>query len=464
MHIFFKTYLPEYKNLTRLGFPVLITQLGIIVVGFADTMMVGAYGLDELASAAFVNSLFMVVTVMQIGFATGLTPLIGALFGKGDRHKAGRVMRAGLQVNVAMSLGFSVLMGILYFYTDRMGQPEELQPLIKNYYIIILSSLLPMAVFNVCQQTANGVTDTATPMWIILGANTLNIAGNYVLIFGHFGFPELGLAGAGFSTLAARIASAISILVIFMTRKRYKIYFEGIRSAGRLGEERKKVWTTSYPVMIQSGVECLLWSLGAVVSGWFGKVQLAAYQVVNTISQLGFMIYLSIGTAMSIRVANFTGASSLVGIRRATSAGYHLCLLLASLASVVFILFARGMIHLFTPEEAVVASAVGLIPPLVLYQFCDATQLIYANALRGTSFVKPLLWISVVSYVLVGAPAMYLVAKTLDMGNIGVYYSFSAALGCASVLLFINYRRVIGILGRTFSKDEGLASSGVSEK
>ncbi|MDE6510775.1 MAG: polysaccharide biosynthesis C-terminal domain-containing protein, partial [Muribaculaceae bacterium] len=299
-------YVSEYKSLFRLGMPVMATQLGIITVAFADTAMVGAYGVDELAAAAFVNSMFMIPVVMQIGFASGITPLIGALFGRDDHAGAGRTLRAGMQVNAFLSIGLTVLMGIIYFFLDMFGQPEELLPLIRQYYLIILASLFPMALFNCSQQTANAVTDTATPMWIILGANAVNILGNYLLIFGKLGCPEMGLNGAGISTLTARWLSAIGIWVVFMTTKRYRPYKQEALGSSHVGHIRRIVWSTSWPIMIQSGVECGLWSLGAVVTGWFGKIQLAAYQVINTISQLGFMTFMSFGIAVSIRSANYT--------------------------------------------------------------------------------------------------------------------------------------------------------------
>ncbi len=437
------TYKQAYIGLFRLGLPVLVTQVGIIVVSFADTMMVGAYGLDELAAAAFVNSFFMVAVVMQIGFAGGITPLIGALYSKGKRHEAGRTLRAGLQVNTLVSIFFIVLMGTLYFFVDCFGQPTELLPLIRPYYLVVLGSLLPMAIFNCCQQTANGTTDTAMPMWLILGSNVLNIIGNYALIFGNLGCPQLGLLGAGISTLTARTVACLGILLCISKSRRYRDYWQGVcDTSSSVGALRREVWLTSYPVGIQSGVECALWSLGAVVSGWFGKVQLASYQVVNTIAQLGFMIYLSIGTATSIKVANYTGLRDMIGIRRIASAGLHINLLLGTLASVVFLIWTRPLIHLFSPDEPVILSAMALIVPLVLYQYGDAIQITYANALRGTSEVQPLLWIAVCSYIVIGAPLMLLLAVGADMGNVGVYYSFSGALLSASFLLWRAFVRV----------------------
>lgn len=450
---FWKAYKVEYKNLWRLGLPVLVTQVGIIVVSFADTMMVGAYGTEELAAAAFVNSLFMIATVMQIGFASGMTPIIGALYSRGENHRVGATLRSGLQINVLVSIGFTAIMGALYFFLDRFGQPEELLPLIRQYYLIVLMTLLPMVVFNCCQQTANGTTDTATPMWIILGANVMNIIGNYALIYGHFGLPELGLVGAGLSTMTARYAAMTGIVLFILFSRRYRPYVKGLREGSEeAGKIRRTVWATSYPVMIQSGVECFLWSFGAIVSGWFGKIQLASYQVVNTIAQLGFMTYMSFGVATSIRVANFTGLRDVAGMRRITSAGLHLNILLATIASAIFLIGGSRLIHAFTPDPDVVAVALALIPPLILYQYGDAVQLTYANALRGTSDVKPLLWISIVSYIIVGMPLLLLLAKVLEMHNLGVYYSFSGALIVASLLLRKAFNKALSKKEQEFAR------------
>ena len=441
-------YFRTVRSLLKLGLPVLVTQVGIIVVSFADTMMVGAYGLNELAASAFVNSLFLVAVVMLLGFAGGVTPIIGALHGKGDHKEAGVMLRAALFVNVAMSLVFIAAMGAVYFFLDYFGQDEELLPIAKNYYLIILPTLLPMAVFNCMQQACNGLTDTATPMWIIIGADVLNIIGNYVLIFGKWGFPELGLSGAGISTLIARCATAVAILIVYWLSPLYKGYWKSVVKGHAGPVRQKQVWSTSYPLMVQSGVECGLWTCGAVVSGWFGKVELAAYQVMNTIGQLGFMIYMSFGWATSIKVANYTGQRDFGAVRMVTRVGLHIVLFLATVASVVFLLFTDEMVTYFTPESDVVAYAMMMILPLVLYQYCDGTQLTYVNALRGTSEVKPLLWISVTSYIVVGIPVLLWFAKGLGLETVGVYYSFSVALLSAAILLVFTFRKTVRRLER----------------
>lgn len=436
-------YFRTVRSLLKLGIPVLVTNIGIILVSFADTMMVGAYGINELAASAFVNSLFLVTTVMLLGFAGGVTPIIGALYGKGDHEEGGLMLRASLIVNLAMSGIFIIVMACLFFLLDYLGQDPELMPISKEYYLIILPMLVPMAIFNCFQQACNGVNDTATPMWIILGADCVNIAGNYLLIFGKFGFPELGLAGAGWSTLIARSLGAVAIVAVYALNPRYRIYWRKLLEGGSGKHRKLQVWYTSYPLMVQSGVECGLWSFGAVASGWFGKVELAAYQVMNTVGQLGFMVYMSFGWATSIKVANFTGMNDFISVRRVTKVGLHIILILATLASIVFLLFTDNLVYYFTPEEDVIAYALLMIAPLVLYQYCDGTQLTYVNALRGTSEVKPLLWISVVSYLLVGISVLILFAVVFDMQTVGVYYSFSVALLTAAILLVMTFNKTV---------------------
>lgn len=441
--MFWERYKADYKALIKLGLPVLVTQVCVITVSFADTLMVGAYGLDELAASAFVNSLYLVVLVMLMGFAGGVTPIIGALFSRGDDYGIGHTLRTSIKLNVWLSALFTAIMGVLYFFLDKMGQPPELLPLIRPYYLLMLATVIPLAIYNCCMQTANGTTDTASPMWVMIGANVLNIAGNYCLIFGHFGFPELGLAGAGISTLTSRLAGTAAMFLIIIFRHRYRIYRSGLLSTEPSRERLLKVWKTSYPVMFQSGVECFLWAFGAVVAGWFGTVQLAAYQVVNTIGQLGFMIYMSIGVAISVRVANCMGVKDFPGVKATTAAGLHITTIMATGASVLFLFAAPTLISLFNDTPAVILSGEALVLPLILYQYCDSVQITYANAQRGTSDARPLMWAALISYIAVGVPVLLLFALGFDMGNVGIYYSFCVALLSAAILLRFWFRRTL---------------------
>lgn len=272
-------------------------------------------------------------------------------------------------------------------------------------------------------------------MWIILGANVINLIGNYLLIYGHFGCPELGLYGAGLSTLAARWLCPVMIAGVFMLRRCYRGYRDGfVERAGVTGEQMRMVFRTSMPVSLQLAFESGSFSFAAVMAGWLGAVSLAAFQVIVITGTLGFCVYYSIGSAVSVLVANAAGLADRAGMRRIAFSGYHIILAMATVSSAIFIFFGPVVIRAFTDDPDVLLLASTLIFPLVLYQYADATQINFANALRGTSNVMPMLWIAFVSYVIVGIPATYLIAFPAGLGTYGIILSFSVSLIVAAVL------------------------------
>ena len=198
-------YLQHYKALFKLGIPIVIGQIGMIVLGFADTLMIGHYGTDELATASFVNNMFNLVIIFSTGFSYGLTPIVGALFGSNDKLGAGRTLKNSLAANGCVAILRTLLTFLLNLNHHRLGQPEELLPLKRPYFVVLLLSLVFVLFFNAFNQFADGITDTRTPMWLLLGGNVVNIIGNWALIYGHWGLPEWGLLGAGISTLFSRI-------------------------------------------------------------------------------------------------------------------------------------------------------------------------------------------------------------------------------------------------------------------
>ena len=438
MHNGLKGYTKAYKELARLGLPILVGQLGMIIVGFADNIMVGHYSTAALASASFVNNLFNVAIFCCIGFTYGLTPLIGALFGRDEKASIGALTRMAIWLNTAYTLVIMGVMGAIYFNLHRMGQPAELLPLIRPYYLLYLAGMIPISLFNVGAQWSYGINNTAMPMWIILSANAVNVVGNYILIFGHFGMPELGLNGAGISTLGARIICPIAILSALFFMKRFREYRSGLLYEKSRPGDLKLLWKTSLPVSMQLSFESGSFTMAAIMVGWIGAVPLAAFQIVVIVGTLGFCIYYSLGSAITIKVANAAGIGSCKGMRHYAWAGYHMMLVLATLSSFIFIVGGEHLMKLFSNDTVVVSLAVSLIFPLVLYQLGDATQITFAGALRGTSHVMPMLWIAFISYVVVGLPVTYLFCFTLGLGTYGVILSFSVTLFLAAVL-FLRY-------------------------
>lgn len=422
----------------------MIAQVGTIVVGFADNIMVGHYSTQSLAASSFVINIFNIVVLCCLGFSYGLTPIIGTLFAQKRNNEIGLTLRAGLIANVVVGGVLSLVMGMLYFYIDMMGQPDELLPLIKPYYLIFLASLIPLSVFNVFAQWSYAIKNTAMPMWILLSCNIINIAGNYMLIYGNWGAPELGLTGAGLSTLFVRVLAPLIIMAIFFLKKSNAEFRSGFtdRSRGVTNNLMGKVVRTSWPVSLQMGCETAAFSTCAVFAGWIGTVALAAFQIILVVSSLGFCIYYSIGTAIAVFVANEAGHSSLPSCRRVAFDGYAVMLVFAAISTCIFIFLSRPLMGLFTIDTEVLTAAQALIFPLVLYQLGDATQITFANALRGTSHVMPMLWIAFFSYVVVGLSSTWLLAFPMGLGNYGIVLSFSVSLFMAATLFLRSFLQV----------------------
>jgi len=195
-------------------------------------------------------------------------------------------------------------------------------------------------------------------------------------------------------------------------------------------------------VALQMACETAAFSTCAVFAGWIGTIELAAFQIIVVIGSLGFCIYYSIGTAITVLVANEAGRSTLRSCRRVAGDGYAVMLMFAAMSTCAFIFFGKPLMSLFSSDAVVVAAAQSLIIPLVLYQLGDATQVTFANALRGTSHVRPMLWIAFFSYVVIGLPSSLLLAFTAGLGNYGIVLSFSVSLFTAAVLFLGNFLKV----------------------
>ena len=175
MKNYYETYKGHYKALFLLGLPIVIGQVGVIILGFADTLMIGHHSTSELGAASFVNNVFNLAIIFSTGFSYGLTPIVGSLYGNKQFAPIGQALRCSLLANLLVGLLLTLIMGILYLNVERLGQPEELLPLIKPYYIVLLISLVFVLLFNGFKQFTDGITDTKTAMWILLGGNVLNI-------------------------------------------------------------------------------------------------------------------------------------------------------------------------------------------------------------------------------------------------------------------------------------------------
>lgn len=435
--------LPQrYISILKLGWPILVGQLGMIFVGFADNIMVGRYSTEALASASFVNNVFNVAILACVGFTYGLTPVVGAMFARGESDAIGGELRNSLIVNTLFALLVTALMTGLYFALPSLGQPEELLPLIRPYFITYLAGVVAVSLFNVFAQWSYGIGDTKTPTVIVLSANALNILGNYMLIYGKLGAPEMGLTGAGISTLVARWVCPVAIYWTFRRFSRNACYRPAFRRARLSLGQAWRIVRGSLPLSLQMSFETGAFSGAAIIAGWLGAVELAAFQIIVVVGMLGFCVYYSVGAATSVIVAHATGRGSGPEMRRTAWAGYHVMLAVMCVSSAVFIFGGRLLMQAFTDDPAVLALAYTLILPLVLYQLGDATQVSFANSLRGTGHVVPMFWIALLSYIVAGLPCTYLFAIPLGLGLWGIVLSFSVSLFLAGALFLMTFLRV----------------------
>lgn len=444
MHTSLNRYRSHYRALLSLGLPIVVGQLGTIVLGFADTLMVGHHSMTELAAASFVNTIFALFVIFAMGFSYGLTPLIGNLYGRGETEGIGPVVRNGLLANTVLALVLMAVLAALLACLPLLGQPRELLPLMHSYMLVNILSLPFVCWLNTFKQFFDAIGRTRTPMCILLMGNVLNIIGNYMLIYGAWGMPEMGLLGAGLSTAFSRVVMALVAVGIFFCAKRYGQFSTGFRRARVCKATFRRVNAMSWPLGFQMGMESASFSLTAIMVGWLGATALAAHQVLLTISQVFYMVYYGLAAAVAVRVSYFHGQGDLVQAKANAAAGFHVILLIGALFSVPFLLL-RGQIGGWFTDSAEVTLLVSqVILLMVVYQFGDGMQCCYSNALRGLGCVRPMMRIAFVAYFVVSLPLSYLFGIAAGWGLVGIWCAFPVSLLTAGVLYWHRFRKEIG--------------------
>lgn len=436
MTSYIRAYQRHYHDLLKLGMPIVVGQIGTVVLGFADTLMIGHYGMKELAAASFVNTLFALVVVFAMGFSYGLTPIVGSLFGKGETREIGSSLKNSLLANSLLAILLLAITLTFYAFVDRMGQPTELLSLIRPYLLVNIISLPFLCWFNAFKQFFDGITDTRTPMFVILGGNMLNIIGNYLLIYGVCGLPELGLLGAGISTMLSRIIMFAACAGIFFFHQKYRSYRTYMLQSHFDKASLRKQSVLGWPVALQLGMESASFSLAVIFVGWLGTIALAAHQVMLTISQLLYMVHSGMAAAVAVRVSYFHGRQEWKEVSSTAAAGWHLLLAFAAIITLGVFAFRHSIGYLFTSDAEVVAQVSTLVLPMIVYQFGDTLQYTYANALRGISHVKPLMLIAFVSYFVLSLPCSYLFSMVLGWGLEGIWWAFPIGLTFAGIFYY----------------------------
>lgn len=437
----------HYGPLLRLGLPVIIGQVGLILVGFADNVMVSHHSLDELAAASFVNNFLNLVIIFGMGFSYGLTPLVATNkeWGRFDQvaHYLGHSFLLNLLIALLIGGGLLLLEGSL----ELFNLPHELHSLALPYYRIQIIGFMVVMLFNTFKQYTEGMGDTQIPMYITLAGNVLNIGFNYLLIYGKGGFPEWGLYGAGIATLISRIAMLLAIVAVTALLPRYREILERLRRlCWSWREGMAPLLRLGTPVALQMGMEAASFSIAVILVARIGTSALAAHQIIATVSTLGFMVYYGIGAATAIRSSTLLAQGERQETRRVASAGVYLCLFVAAVMMPLLVLCREPIVRLFNADLSVAEATYLALIPLCLYQIGDALQIIYANALRGISRVAILAPAAALCHLIV-APAMaWLFGFGIGLHGaplqlMGIWFAFPVSLTLLGLILRYSFRR-----------------------
>ena len=438
----------KIREILKIGLPIMLGQACVIILAFADNIMIGWHSVDELAASSFVNNVMNLFILTELGFATGMTPMIGADNGTGNIKGIGITVKNGLMTNGIIGGISIILLTIIYFCLDHFGQAPELMPYIKPYFAIIGISTLFALGFNVLKQFTDGICRPMISMTLLMIGNLLNIFGNWVLIYGKLGFPEMGLTGAGISTLVSRALILLVFVVFIFKSKKMNEYARAIKEALLSRGEMKTVFKMGYPVGIQMALESSTFTFAAVMAGWLGVIQLAAHQVVITISQLFFLMMQGLSFAVSILVSNAFGRKDLGSVREYARKGYFMTLGISATLSALLYCFRYQAAGIFTDSPEVSAMAVSLFFLLFAYQFGDGLQLCFANVLRGIQDVRPIMYAAFVSYYLIAIPSAYVLGFKTSLGIHGIWLGFPIGLTLAGIFFYARYRSDLRRFGR----------------
>ena len=433
-------YMNKVREILKIGVPIMLGQACVIILAFADNIMIGWHSVNELAASSFVNNVMNFFILTELGFASGMTPIIGAFHGNGNVKGVGTTVRNGLLVNGIIGLIGLVLLAVIYLFIDSFGQEPELLPLIRPYFVIVGISIIFALGFNVLKQFTDGICKPVLSMLFLMGGNVLNIFGNWVLIYGKLGCPELGLMGAGLSTLISRILMLLCFVLYIFKSEQFKAYAQAIKEALFSRVKMRHIFNMGYPVAIQMGLEASTFSFSAIMVGWISGTALAAHQVAITISQLFFLMMQGLSFALSILVSNCYGIKDYAGIHAYVKRGILMIFGTSLSLSILLYIFRYPAVGMFTDSPEVAEIAVVLFYVLFAYQIGDGIQLCFANVLRGLQDVKPIMYAAFVSYYLIAIPVAYVLGFKAGLGAVGVWLGFPIGLTLAGLFFYARYR------------------------
>ena len=441
-----KRYSTDYKANLRLALPVALSQLGYIIVQFADNAMVGAYGGENplpLSAVSFGVMISFVMFSLSLGITLGITPIIGEHYARGEYRRTAHYLQSSLVAFPLIGLLFMALQLLSVPLLYKMGQPVEVVDMAVPYYRLMAYSLPAIMLYGCFKQFLEGTGDTTTPMVIAITTNVVNVALNWVFIYGHLGFEAMGVTGAGLATLIARYISPVLIFIYFVVKSECRDYLKLFSRGVNYIKDSFQLLKIGVPTAGQMLLEGAAFVVTSVMMGWFGAEAIAANQVAMTYGNAAFMLTIALGSAATIRTSHCYGLRDKEQMRSAIISSLHLAALWGAFVLILFIVFRNILPMAFTPSREIIALAAPMMVLVALYQVSDAIQGTLVGVLRGVQDVKIIAYLSFVAYVLLNIPVGYLCAFTFGFGSVGLLAGYIVGLSTAAVGYGIRvYRRL----------------------
>jgi MATE family multidrug resistance protein len=441
-----KNYKTHAKEGFHLAYPVMLSQLGHVTMGVADNIMVGNLGAANLAGAGLANVAFNFLLLFGIGVSYAITPLVSTADGERDDTKIASILKHGLLINLCNSLILVVIvligMNVLY----HINQPPEVVVLSIPYLSIITFSLIPILVFQTFRQFTEGLSLTRIAMIIVISANVVNIGLNYLLIYGHAGFPALGLNGAGYATLTSRTLMAVVFAGYVYLAPRFKKFRNGFSIGNYSKALFNKMLHIGIPAGMQFIFEVAAFDFSLVMMGWLGTQALAAHQIAINLATISYMTTSGLAAAATIRVSHFLGKKDYSNLRQSAYSLLGVALLIMTAWAIFFIVGRNFLPLLYVHDAEVIAIAGPLLVIAGFFQLSDGAQVVCIGALRGLQDVKIPSLLIFISYWIIGLPLGYLLAFILGWGAIGIWLGLLLGLTLTATAMFLRFKKLAGSL------------------
>lgn len=438
MQNFITKYKKDFRLNLKLALPLMASQLGQVVVNFVDNIMVAKLGPAALAGVSFANALYAICLVFGIGISFALPPLISEAQGAVDDRRISSYFKHSLIVNLAFGV-FSMILLIAFIpFMKYLGQDPEIIPHAADYMYYSALGMIPFMIFQTLRCYSDGLSETLPSMIIIILGNLLNVILNYLLIFGHWGLPEMGAAGAALSSLISRVFMVFGILIIFRHWKNLWIYLSEVRFNMYKSSYFKKILSLGIPSSFQMTFELTAFSAAAIIMGFIGKIEQASHQIAINLASITFMIATGLAMASTIRVGNQLGKGDISKVKDAGYSAMIQITIFMIVAAIGFVLARHLLPTIYMDNAEVISIAAYLLLAAAIFQIPDGIQVITLSALRGLQDVKVPTFITFLSYWLLGIPCSYILAITLEWGPIGVWIGL--ILGLTISAIFLSYR------------------------